>query len=61
MRTGEKLFESLISENEFNHIKIVNDTFIIDKKINNSKNNYLKAKRKYKTARVLDKKIFLIF
>ena len=30
-RTGEKLFESLISENEFNHTKIVNDTFIIDK------------------------------
>ena len=61
MRTGEKLFESLISENEFNHIKIVNDTFIIDKKINNSKNNYLKAKRKYKTARVLDKKSLFNF
>lgn len=60
-RTGEKLFESLISENEFNHTKIVNDTFIIDKKINNSKNNYLKAKRKYKTARVLDKKSLFNF
>ena len=60
-RTGEKLFESLISENEFNHTKIVNNIFIIDKKINNSRNNYLKVKRKYKLAKVLDKKSLFNF
>ena len=56
-RTGEKLFD-LISENEFNHTKIVNNIFIIDKKINNSRNNYLKVKRKYKLAKVLLKSLF---
>ena len=60
-RKGEKLFESLISENEFNHTKVVNNIFVINKKINNSKEKYLKIKQKYKLAKVLDKKSLFNF
>ena len=54
-RVGEKLFESLISEDEFNHTKLVKNIFIIDKKVNNSKAQFQKLKKIYNQAKILEK------
>ena len=49
-------FESLISEDEFNHSKLVKNIFIIDKKVNNSKVQFQKLKKIYDQAKILEKK-----
>lgn len=60
-RQGEKLFESLISENEFNHTKMFQNIFIIDKKINNSNIETKKIRQKYLKAKFINKKKLLYF